>query len=65
MMALLANCPRLELLANFWSRRELAQDPPVRDVRLVMGVYTDYSHDWEEGAQGLRDFWSVADDFVA
>ncbi|KAJ7465970.1 hypothetical protein FB451DRAFT_1138083 [Mycena latifolia] len=69
--ALLAECPRLGLLANFWHRDlalfayQYAQDTPVHDPRFVVGLYEDYNSDWEAGAKGLPDFWSRADDFVA
>ncbi|KAJ6600215.1 hypothetical protein B0H10DRAFT_2083383 [Mycena sp. CBHHK59/15] len=68
--AVLRDCPRLELLANFCSFpgdvfRERAQDPPVRDVRFVMGMYADHWIDYDVGVKGLSDFWSVLDDFVA
>ncbi|KAJ7465987.1 hypothetical protein FB451DRAFT_1138102 [Mycena latifolia] len=68
---LLAECPRLELLANFWAERKYdvafgrAQNVPVHDVRFVMGLYGNYWADWEAGARGFPDFWSAADDFVA
>jgi hypothetical protein len=68
--AVLRDSPRLELLANFWEYpgdigRERAQDPPVRDVRFVMGMYANHWHDYDEGVKRLYNFWSVPDGFVA
>ncbi|KAJ6533396.1 hypothetical protein DFH09DRAFT_1406537 [Mycena vulgaris] len=68
---LLAECPRLEILANFWffaradRARALTQNPPVHDVRLVMGEYRNRWDDWEAGARGFPDLWSLAEDFVS
>jgi hypothetical protein len=70
MQALLEECPQLKLLANFWSApsetgHEHAQNVPFRDVRFVMGSYTDYWGDWLAGAKGLTCFWDLADEFIA
>ncbi|KAJ6533420.1 hypothetical protein DFH09DRAFT_1181380 [Mycena vulgaris] len=68
---LLADCPRLEILANLWLparadiARALTQNLPVHDVRLVMAECNNRWADWEAGARGFPDFWSLAEDFVA
>ncbi|KAJ6533410.1 hypothetical protein DFH09DRAFT_1181360 [Mycena vulgaris] len=68
---LLADCPRLEILVTLCrptrgdSVRAQTQNPPVRDVRLVMGEYKNRWADWEAGARGFPDLWSRAEDFVA
>ncbi|KAJ6533394.1 hypothetical protein DFH09DRAFT_1181344 [Mycena vulgaris] len=62
---LLAECLRLEILANvcFFARadraRALTQNPPVH------GQYNNRWADWEDGARGFPDLWSLAEDFVA
>jgi hypothetical protein len=69
--ALLDNCERLEILANLWMfgqaerARQRAENAPFEDVRFVVGFYRNYWDEWEAGARGAPDFWSVADDFVA
>ncbi|KAJ6539831.1 hypothetical protein DFH09DRAFT_69243 [Mycena vulgaris] len=71
--ALLDECPRLELLINFWGPstwahilRMQSRDVPVHDVRFVVGLYELYHwDDWEAGARGRPDVWSAAEDFVA
>ncbi|KAJ6533407.1 hypothetical protein DFH09DRAFT_1370033 [Mycena vulgaris] len=66
---LLADCPRLEILGNLWlpaqadSARALTL--PVHDMRLVMAQCHKCWADWEAGARGFPDFWSLAEDFVA
>ncbi|KAJ6533399.1 hypothetical protein DFH09DRAFT_1406544 [Mycena vulgaris] len=68
---LLADCPRLEILAAVWSlapgddARAQIQNPPIRDVRLVMGEHNGRWADWEAGARGFPDSWSRAEDFVS
>ncbi|KAJ7435857.1 hypothetical protein FB451DRAFT_1379198 [Mycena latifolia] len=68
---LLEECPRLHVLLVAFhktveeSGRDWARKAPIDDVRFVVTQYTDYTTDWEGGAKGLADFWSLADDFVA
>ncbi|KAJ7446335.1 hypothetical protein FB451DRAFT_1567870 [Mycena latifolia] len=74
----LAKCSRLELLIVSFpeeresspeeresSAREWAGNPPINDVRFVVGLYGNYVAEWEAGGEGFSDFWSLADDFVA
>jgi hypothetical protein len=71
---LLTTCPRLALLVVLWPKtfaweclRWVMDEaaPVIRDVRLVVGMYTHYWADWENGAHGLPDFWTAAEGFVA
>ncbi|KAJ6508997.1 hypothetical protein C8R45DRAFT_461994 [Mycena sanguinolenta] len=65
---LLRDCLRLELLVVLWHRsygEDWLQDSPIRDMRFVTTVFGDYWQEWEQGARGLSDFWTMADDFVA
>ncbi|KAF7313092.1 hypothetical protein MKEN_00995000 [Mycena kentingensis (nom. inval.)] len=72
--SLLADCPRLVVLVLLWpkwrapSRRQWANTSPVRDPRLVCGVYDggrDAWADWENHAlRGEADFWERAEEFV-
>ncbi|KAJ7153884.1 hypothetical protein C8R43DRAFT_1001429 [Mycena crocata] len=65
---LLAASPRLEVLLGLWYPRDMNMYPPrpcVFDVCFVIGVYRDYPSDWEAGARGKANLWSVADAFVA
>lgn len=71
MRAVLLACPRLQVLVSCWhyakasAGRDLAHNPPLADPRFVVGIYRRYDLDWESGAKGGPDFWSLADDFVA
>ncbi|KAF7338668.1 Tyrosinase central domain-containing protein [Mycena venus] len=68
---LLTDCPRIELLVVLWSLqsashgREWANNAPIHDMRFASTTFDDYWDDWEKGARGLPNFWSVADIFVA
>ncbi|KAJ7229833.1 hypothetical protein GGX14DRAFT_507853 [Mycena pura] len=68
---LLTDCVRLELLVVLWGRSYIdsatgmAANTPVRDVRLVVSVYSDYWADWNAGAAGLPDLWTRAENVVA
>ncbi|KAJ7446334.1 hypothetical protein FB451DRAFT_1291893 [Mycena latifolia] len=68
---ILADCPRLEvLIVSFPGFKDeyacrWSENTPIKDVRFVVGLYTDYAAEWEAGANGLGNFWSLADDFVA
>ncbi|KAJ7132620.1 hypothetical protein C8R46DRAFT_1140432 [Mycena filopes] len=67
-LAVLAQCPRLQLLLVLWPfpmEYEAVQVLPVSDARFVTGKYGDYWAEWEEGARGFPDFWSRGDDFLA
>ncbi|KAJ7489305.1 hypothetical protein FB451DRAFT_686637 [Mycena latifolia] len=67
----LEDCTRLQILVHLWNpyysepAREIATNPPVSDVRFVVGVFLNYWDDWEVGARGGTDFWVAADAFVA
>lgn len=73
LQTLLSDCPALHILLNLWHQnreaaaRALADNPPVRDPRFVVGVYRDYWREWESGARARDEpyFWSLADDFIA
>ncbi|KAK7013025.1 tyrosinase central domain-containing protein [Favolaschia claudopus] len=68
----IANWSRLELLLFQWSgsmmsrrkRYQAMQVGHVYDIRLVLGLYTDYWEEWELEARGGLKFWAEADDFV-
>ncbi|KAJ7705425.1 hypothetical protein B0H17DRAFT_1037921 [Mycena rosella] len=66
-----SQCPNLQVVVNIWEYSdrehalEVAANPPVSDVRLVISIYEDYWDDWEVGAHGGSDFWVAADAFVA
>ncbi|KAJ7153888.1 hypothetical protein C8R43DRAFT_443025 [Mycena crocata] len=67
---LLTNSPHLELVIILWPAWQMDEynaerNPHVYDVRFVIGVYHDYWDDWEAGARGGSNIWSVADAFVA
>jgi len=65
---LLTDCPLLELLVVLWPdgrASEWAKNTSFCDMRFVVAVCRDYWGDWERGAQGRPNFWSVADWFVA
>ncbi|KAJ7162817.1 hypothetical protein C8R46DRAFT_1101598 [Mycena filopes] len=69
-LVVLAECPRLQLLVVLWSCFQVeeykeAMIPSVLDVRYVIGTYDRYWREWEAGAKGLSDFWSLGDAFVA
>ncbi|KAJ7705504.1 hypothetical protein B0H17DRAFT_669853 [Mycena rosella] len=67
----LEQCAHLQLLIHMWNHfysepaRGIAANPPVVDVRFVVGVFHSYWDDWEAGARGGVDFWVAADTFVA
>ncbi|KAJ7493073.1 hypothetical protein B0H11DRAFT_2228397 [Mycena galericulata] len=68
----LTDCSKLELLfvsvagaskvlvGTLWALRS-----PIRDTRFAVGVKHYYRVEWQNGARGLPDFWSVAENFVA
>ncbi|KAJ7489653.1 hypothetical protein B0H11DRAFT_2229676 [Mycena galericulata] len=68
---LLTDCPKLELLVLLWPYAasfvafRCMKHLPFRDVRLVAALYRDYLDDWENGARGGSNLWSVEDAFVA
>ncbi|KAJ7923997.1 hypothetical protein B0H13DRAFT_1978971 [Mycena leptocephala] len=66
--AVLADCPRLQLLLVQWAAGDDLYEaecvPHVYDIRFVIGMYDDYWTDWEAGARGGIDMWAVGDDFV-
>lgn len=65
---LLTDCPRLTLLAVLWRHGggyRWANNAPISDMRFVVAFFLDYWGDWERGARGFPDFWSVANEFVA
>ncbi|KAJ7229897.1 hypothetical protein GGX14DRAFT_581579 [Mycena pura] len=69
---LLAECPRLRVLAFVVSGPHITQwvqNGSIRDARLVVTAYNhnhwDYWRHWEIGAAGGRDVWAWADEFVA
>ncbi|KAF8186066.1 hypothetical protein K438DRAFT_1835993 [Mycena galopus ATCC 62051] len=69
-LALLEQCPRLQLLLLLWPRLcyglyEQILVPSVYDPRFVIDVLDDYWKDWEAGVKGLADSWAQGDDFVA
>ncbi|KAJ7195759.1 hypothetical protein GGX14DRAFT_376659 [Mycena pura] len=68
---LLTDCVRLELLVVLWeqlsivSATRMAANTPLRDVRLVVGVYSHCWVDWNTGAAGLPNLWTRAENVVA
>lgn len=50
---------------NCIARYRLEFNPPVCDVRFVIGLLQDYWKDWEAGAKGFPDCWAEGDTFVA
>jgi hypothetical protein len=68
---LLTDCPRLELFIVLWPNpsasygHNWAKTTPICDTRFAVSVFRNYWDDWEKGARGLPNFWTVADSFVA
>ncbi|KAJ7088702.1 hypothetical protein C8R44DRAFT_444000 [Mycena epipterygia] len=67
---ILEQCMHLQVLVNLWyisdseDAREIANSPPVTDVRFVVIVFSDFWTDLEIGARGGTDFWAAADVFI-
>jgi hypothetical protein len=70
-LAVLAQCPRLEVLAfivheRFWGEEYGVVDPRFGDdVRTVVVAVQDFINDWEFGADGGADYWVRAERFIA
>jgi hypothetical protein len=68
---LLADCSTLKLLVNVWNHQsaspaeKFADATPFVDARFVVATFMDYWADWEAGAEGRKDFWVAAEEFVA
>ncbi|KAF7340279.1 Tyrosinase central domain-containing protein [Mycena venus] len=61
---LLTDCPRLDVFVVLCPDYSWAKKTPISDMRFVVAFVRDYWNDWERGARGLPNFWSVADNFV-
>ncbi|KAF7291221.1 hypothetical protein MIND_01265600 [Mycena indigotica] len=68
---LLKNCPHLKLLVVLAPGRtdQINFDPSDprenKDDRLVYGTFGDYWAQWESGAHGSPNFWTIAENVVA
>ncbi|KAJ7123476.1 hypothetical protein C8R44DRAFT_875666 [Mycena epipterygia] len=68
--AVLSGCPHLEVVVNLWAYFRanravgVSKNPPVTDLRFVVGLYREYWDDWEAGARGGHDFWARAETFI-